>query len=94
MDIMKAVDAPRVVSDLCPGNHLCCLYETEEEHRALLTPYLRQGLEKGEKVVYTADTHTRETVLQYLTEDDFDPEPFLKSGQLMFAVPRETYLRD
>jgi PAS domain S-box-containing protein len=51
-------------------------------------------LEKGEKVAYIADAHTREAVLQYLTDDGFEPEPFVKSGQLVFAAPQETYLRD
>jgi len=91
---MKAVNAPRALSDLCPGHHLCCLYETEEEHRALLTPYLRLGLERGEKVVYVADTHTPEDLLRYLADDGFDPKPFLNRGQLVFATPEETYLRE
>jgi PAS domain S-box-containing protein len=94
MGSMKTANAPRVVSDLRPGNHLCCLYETEEEHRALLTPYLRLGLERGEKVVYVADAHTRDAVLQYLTDDGFDSKAYLESGQLVLATPRETYLRD
>ena len=91
---MKAVNAPRALSDLRPGHHLCCLYETEEEHRALLTPFLRLGLERGEKVVYIADVHTREAVLQYLTGDGLDPKAHLESGQLVLAMPQETYLRD
>jgi PAS domain S-box-containing protein len=91
---MKTINAPRAISDLCPGHHLCCLYETEEEHRALLAPYLRLGLERGEKVVYIADVHTREAVLQYLTDDGLDPKAYLESKQLVLATPRETYLRD
>ena len=37
----------RTISDLKPGDHICCLYQTEKEHRALLTPFLRQGLERS-----------------------------------------------
>jgi hypothetical protein len=57
---------PRTIADLGPGDHLCCLYETEEEYRAMLMPFLRQGLERGEKVLYIADAHTPETILGYL----------------------------
>jgi hypothetical protein len=32
-------------NELKPGDHLCILYETDEEHKALIT-YLRSGLEK------------------------------------------------
>jgi PAS domain S-box-containing protein len=94
MDITKADNAPRTLSGLRPGHHLCCLYETEEEHRALLTPYLRRGLEGGEKVVYIADAHTREAVQEYLIDDGLDPKAYLQSGQLVLGTPRETYLRD
>ena len=45
----------RTITDLRPGDHLCCLYETEEQHRAVVTPFLRQGLERGEKVLYIVD---------------------------------------
>lgn len=41
-----------------PGDHLCCLYRTEEERRSLLTPFLRAGLEGCEKVLYVLDTST------------------------------------
>lgn len=68
------------ISKLKPGDHLCCIYETEEEHRALLTPYLRQGLERNEKVVYIVDARTAETVLGYLREDGLDPQPYLEGG--------------
>ena len=85
------------IADFKPGDHLCCLYETEKEHRALLAPFLRQGLEHGEKVLYIVDSvlersgegaHTAETVLDYLREDPstgsgrgLDVEPCLASGQ-------------
>ena len=49
-----------------PGNHIGWLYETEEDHRAVLTPFLREGLERGEKVSYIMDAHTAETIVGYL----------------------------
>jgi hypothetical protein len=48
-----------------PGDHLCCLYDTEEQHQAGLMRLLRQGLEQGEKVVYIVDTQTADTILDY-----------------------------
>jgi len=35
----------RQITDLQPGAHLCLIYETEAEHRAVLTPFLRLGSE-------------------------------------------------
>lgn len=86
--------APQTIANLEPGDHLCCLYETEEEHRALLTPFLRQGLERGQKVLYVVDARTAETVLAYLRDDGLAVEPYLSSGQLVVLTAAETYLRD
>jgi signal transduction histidine kinase len=69
---------------LKPGDHLCCLYGSEEEHRALLSPFIRHGLERHEKVLYIADDHTTAQILDYLRADGVETNPFLKQGQLCF----------
>jgi len=81
------------IKDLKPGDHLCCLYRTEEEHRSLFTPFLRQGLEQHEKVVYIVGTHTAKDVLDYLRDDGVKVETYLASGQLSILTARETYMR-
>lgn len=63
---MTHVYSPRTMADLRPGEHLCLLHETEEEHRAVLTLFLRQGLERGEKVLYVADTRPDDSILRVL----------------------------
>jgi len=82
------------ITDLEPGQHLCWMYRTEEEHRAVITPYLRQGLERGEKVLYIVDTHTAETILEYLQDDGLEVEPYLTSGQLNIVSTDDAYIRD
>ncbi len=77
-----------------PGEHLCFIYKTEKEHRALLTPFMRQGLERGEKVLYILDTHTREKVLKYLLDDGVVVEPYLESGQLVITTADEVYIKE
>jgi len=85
--------ALRGILHLVPGDHLCCLYETEEEHRAVLTPYMRQGLERGEKVLYIADAHIAEGVLAYLRADGLEVEPYLARGQLSILTADDAYMR-
>lgn len=85
---------PRTIASLEPGDHLCCLYETEEERRALLTPFLRQGLEYGQKVLYIVDARTAQAVLDDLRGEGLAVEPYLSSGQLVILTSTETYLRD
>jgi len=82
------------IADLRPGDHLCSLYETEGEHRTLLTPFLRQGLEGGEKVLYIVDVHTAEAVAGYLREDGVKVDPYQESGQLGILRAEEVYVRD
>lgn len=77
-----------------PGEHFCCIYQTEAEHRLLITAYLRSGLEQGQKIIYITDTHSPDTILGYLRDDGLEVEPFLESGQLAFKDAFETYLRD
>lgn len=84
---------PRPISDPEPGAHLCYIYETEEEHRAVLVPFLRQGLEKGEKVLYITDARAAETILGYLSASGLDIEPSLAWGQLVILTSEETYVK-
>jgi len=84
----------RTIGDLAPGDHLCCLYETEEEHRAVLTPFLRQGLERGEKVLYIVDARTAQAVIGYLRDEGLDAESYLARGQLAMLSADDAYLKE
>ena len=84
----------RTLASLEPGDHLYWAYDTEEEHRALLTPFLRQGLERGEKVIYLADAHSPDAILDYLHDDGLETEPYLASGQLRVLLACDVYLQE
>lgn len=86
--------ALRKLEELEPGDHLCCLYRSEEEHRALLAPSMRRGLERGQKVLYIADAHTASTILAYLRAEGVDTSPFLERGQLSILTSNEAYTRE
>ncbi len=76
-----------------PSSHICGFYETEEEHRALVTPFLLQGLERGERVVYVTDAHSAGTILGYLQDAGVDVGTVTARGQLVFRTAQETYLQ-
>lgn len=82
------------IMDLKAGDHVCQLYRTEEEHKGIITHFLRRGLENGEKVLYIVDSHTVETILGYLREDGLDVEPYSKRGQLVFLTVSEAYMKE
>jgi signal transduction histidine kinase len=80
------------IEALSPGDHLCCIFETEAEHRALVTRYIRNGLEKDERILYILDTRSAARICGYLQEDGLDPEPYRATGQLLLLTADETYL--
>ena len=82
----------KTIEDLQPGDHLCFIYDTEEEHRELLTLYLKNGLDKHEKVIYIVDARTAETVLDYLRDAGVAVESYLSSGQLSVLSVDEAYM--
>jgi hypothetical protein len=50
---MLQVQSPiRSITDLKPGDNACCIYDTDKEHRNIITPFLRNGLEQNEKVFF------------------------------------------
>lgn len=89
----KRSEIPPAFQSLQPGDHLCCLYSSEREHRNMVTPFLLDGLRRGDKVIYICDTHAPEIICEYLLSQRFDPAPCLEQGQLQLLSSSEAYLR-
>jgi len=83
----------KTFTDIQPGDHLCCIYSTDEEHRAVLTPYLRAGLERNERVFYIVDARTRDTVINYLKTDGIDVDYYLDKGQFTILTVADSYMK-
>ncbi|MGA1842546.1 MAG: MEDS domain-containing protein [bacterium] len=82
------------LADIEPGHHVCCIYLSEKEHKALLTPFLHQGLEKNEKVIYIADERTAQVILEYLKDDGLDYHLYIKKGQLQILSANDSYIKE
>ncbi len=72
-----------LVDHLKLSHHFCFFYETEEEHRSVVSNSLRRWLERGEKVLYIRQDHTQKAILDYLNGAGIDGELVLASGQLI-----------
>lgn len=70
------------MADLAPGDHLCCLYDTDEERHALLKSFIREGLERRERVLCILDPNTAHDVLGHLQADGVDVVGRLENEQL------------
>ena len=84
----------RGIADLGPGDHICTFYETEEEYRAVVPPFIRLGLERGERVIYLADLRAADSVVDALRGTGIQVEPFLERGQLTILTASSTYAPD
>jgi len=70
------------MEELPLGAHLVLFYETREEHRNTLQPYLAEGLRRQEKVLYFYSEHQPEVITGYLADSGLDPVSLIESGQL------------
>jgi PAS domain S-box-containing protein len=76
-----------------PGDHSCFIYDNDEEHRKIITPFLRNGLEQNEKVVYIVDARDPKAIFNYLKTDGVDVEHYQKKGQFSILTSTDTYLK-
>jgi PAS domain S-box-containing protein len=74
-------------------DHLCLIYETQEEQFAAAVPFIRFGLERGEQCIYIADNNTATGLLDVLHAGGIDVDSAIKSGALIITSRKETYLK-
>ncbi len=87
------ISSPRKrIEDLKPGDHLCFFFNSDEEHAAVMTAFLQQGLAAGEKVIYLADQYPPRVILGYLRKTALKFEPYLQRGQLQVFEASSVYL--
>jgi len=76
-----------------PHNHLCSIYETKEEHFSVAIPFIRAGLDRGEKCVYVADDGTEDNVREAMHAEGIDVERAVASRALVLTTKEQTYLK-
>lgn len=79
---VAALPPPRATRRLRIGEHGCGLFGSEEERRAQLGPYLREGLENGERVIHFLRMPSPEKILGDFRSVGLSVQPYLQGGQL------------
>jgi len=74
-------------------DHLCLIYETEEEQFSAVIPYMKIGLERDEKCLYVVDDNTAAMVIDRMKGAGMDVENAVKSGKLTIASKQDAYLK-
>lgn len=76
-----------------PTDHIAFIYEEQSDQLSTVVPFLRRGLEQGERCLYLADDNTIEEVADALREAGVDVAQARDSGALTFHTKEDTYLR-
>lgn len=80
-------------SSLGRYRHVCAFFNTPRDEYRTLLPFIRDGLERGERAFHVLDPENRAPHLARLREAGIDVDAAQGSGQLEVRVPQETYLR-
>lgn len=75
-------------------DHLALIYENHEEQLDIVVPFLRLGLERGEKCVYIVDDNSPEAVIAAMERHGIDVVTARASGALAIITKHEAYLKN
>jgi signal transduction histidine kinase len=88
-------DGPRLLDVLVqigPHDHICLIYDSQEEQLAMPVPSIRMGLDRGEKCIFIAPEKTISDVNEALHAIGIDVDEAVTSGRLVVASQEDTYL--
>jgi len=91
---LAAQSAPLITAleQLGPHDHFCSIYESPEEHYAVAIPFMRIGLDRGEKCIYIADDGTVGDVREAMHAEGIDVDRAIASNALVLSTKEEAYL--
>jgi hypothetical protein len=81
-------------STLGKYRHICAFFHTPDEEYRVLLPFIKEGIERGQKAFHIVDPKQREDHLARLRSAGIDTEATEKSGQLEVKRWEEAYLRE
>jgi signal transduction histidine kinase len=88
-----SLDHPQLAT-CATHDHLALIYDNQEEQLDVVVPFLRLGLERGEKAIYIHDDNTAETVVAAMERHGIDVAAAKDSGALVIITKREAYLKN
>jgi len=92
----NSADAPIRLAGrtLTQKRHVCAFFNSREEQNKVLMPFLKEGIERGEKILRIMDPHLRDEYLSAYRAGGIDVQAAEQNGQLEIKHWHETYLRD
>jgi hypothetical protein len=84
---------PFASSTLGKYRHVCAFFNSANEEYQTLLPFIRDGLQRGERAFHVLPSRYRDEHLGQLREAGIDVVETQKNRQLEVTIPEETYLR-
>ena len=81
-------------SQLGEIRHVCAFFNSDDEEYRVLLPFIKDGLNCGDKAVHVLNPNQRQDHQHRLTAAGIDTEKAQQSGQLELRVNTEIYLPD
>lgn len=81
-------------SELGRIRHICAFFASDEEEYRVLLPFIRDGLERGERAVHIINPKQSQEHLQRLDAEGIDTIAYQRTGQLDIANDTDVYLQD
>jgi MEDS: MEthanogen/methylotroph, DcmR Sensory domain len=81
-------------SQLDAVRHICAFFLSEDEEYRVLLPFIKEGLERGDKAIHIVNPRQREEHRHRLISAGVDPAVAEQKGQLEIKTNTEAYLRD
>lgn len=79
---------------LAAKRHVCAFFNSREEQNRVLLPFLKEGIDRGEKVLRIMDPRHRDEYLAAYNAGGIDVEAAEKTGQFEIRHWHETYLKN
>lgn len=79
---------------LAEKRHVCAFFNSREEQNKVIIPFLKEGLERGEKVLRIMDPHMRDEYLSAYRAGGMDVQAAEQNGQMEIRHWHETYLQN
>lgn len=75
------------------GDHICCLFNTEDEHLSIATRYIAEGLRQREHCLYAGRSPAVLAGFRArLADEGIDVQKMVESGALTLATTADTHL--
>ncbi|WP_245742027.1 sensor histidine kinase [Natrinema salaciae] len=81
------------LGDHDPTEHLAVIHESQAERLAAVVPFMRQGIERGERCLYIVNDRSESDLIEAMERGGIDVDAVLESGALTFRTVEDTYLR-